>query len=78
MARIVTDVPERSRTGRKGSHYDQFLDGQLWELTAKDSVSGKTSAIAMRTAIANLCRQREVKLSTLAVRHGKLYVQKEA
>lgn len=54
-----------------GSHYDQFMDGQIWKLTEDDSPSGTASLRSMQSNMSAVARSRDLRLRSNIVVEGK-------
>lgn len=66
MAKVLPDFDfGRLKHGRGGA-YDEFLDGQTWELTLEDAPS-TTNIRVMQTAIAGAARRKGLKVQTQVV-----------
>lgn len=69
----VSDVSLVDRTRSVGYPWDEWFDGQLWELVPGKDFTG--SAAGIRSSAYNAAKVRGVKVRTY-YKDGKVYVQK--
>lgn len=64
MAEVLEEFNFGSLRSSKRNHYEQFLDGQIWKLTSEDSASGTAALRSMQSTIANVAKNRNMKIQS--------------
>jgi hypothetical protein len=74
MAKVLTELPKRhGGGGRKESYpYDEWLDGQIWQLEEGTDYKSKTAS--MLTNIRQAADKRNLKVRTRLLDDGKTLV----
>lgn len=67
MATTLDEFEFKGLGSSGGSHYDQFLDGQIWKLTSADSPTN-ASLRSMQTTLAGQAKRRNLRIRTQVLR----------
>lgn len=76
MPRQLDEFPENAGPGRKGgnSQFDEFLDGNVWELSMED-FPGYKNIETLRGGVLGLAWKRKIKVRTATTTDNTLIIQ---